>query len=337
MVQSLSLHVVFWYRCQPVFEMCVVWCSNVGLPFEESSARSSASSDSHPLSPTSSMDAPTDSTVRPHHNPLNPHHRPQPYPPHHSAHPTQSHSLSRDSSGSAGHSQRTDTLSENGDRGRTNTLGVHAHVSDDRGSDRGSDRNGPSGGLRATGVVGGSGGVQGAQHKPGSRASTQPQQTSAAPGIADSVAAATAAAAAALRPVKHGNGRTQGSSMAASTGGAGKGSAPGHPQTAPGHPQPASGSHASLPNGVSAKSSQQQQQSKQAHARTLNGNAAAFVPASVSGGMPSISSSLSLTSTGSGTLNGHAAHANHTSYRNAAAGVSTSATLAPPSTSMALP
>lgn len=217
-------------------------------------------------------------------------------------------------------------------------------MSDDRGSDRESDRNGPTGGLKATGVVGSSGFDQGpqlgVQSKTGGRPASQPQQPStagnstapAASSKPDSLSAATAAAAAALRPVKHGNGRSQTSSLAS---GSGKPLLVGHSQGTSGHPQTSSGPNAAAPNGVSTKLNQQQS-SKQAAARTLNGNAAAFVPASVSGGMPTIGSSLSLTSTGSGgaPLNGHSSH---TSYRNAAAGVSTPASLASASTSMALP
>ena len=123
----------------------VYWCSTGGLPFEESSARSSGSSDSHPLSPTSSMDT---STTDPLHPNLNPHHRNHPPPA--SIHPNQmhmhTHALKRDNSGSAGHSHRTDHLGENGgkagslDRGRTS-----GNLNDDRGSDRDSDRSDPTG------------------------------------------------------------------------------------------------------------------------------------------------------------------------------------------------
>lgn len=328
--------------------------STVGLPFEESSARSSASSDSHPLSPTSSMDTPPDPSQYPYHNPLNPHHRPQSHSLHHPAHSVQAHTLSRDNSSGTSHSQRTDGVSENGgekaglERASASTHESSSHVTDDRGSDRGSDRHADTAGLKATGAVSSSGTDQSHQNsvhsKIGGRSGTGPQsqQPSAAPpnaasasGKPDSLSAATAAAAAALRPVKHGNGRSQSSSIAT---GPGKGLVAGHSQALPGHPHTTSGPHAGMSNGVGAKPSQQQQQSaKQANARTLNGNAAAFVPASISGGMPSISSSLSLTSTGSGTLNGHSGHASHTSYRNAAAGVSMPATAALATTSMALP
>ncbi len=297
------------------------------------------------------MDTPTDPSLHPYHNPLNPHHRPQSHSLHHSAHSAQAHTLSRDNSSGTSHSQRTDGVSENGgekaglERATASTHESSSHVTDDRGSDRGSDRHA----LKATGVVGSSGIDQShqssVQSKIGGRSGTgpQPQQPSAAlpnaasaSGKPDSLSAATAAAAAALRPVKHGNGRSQSSSIAT---GPGKGLVAGHSQALPGHPHTTSGPHAGMSNGVSAKPSQQQQQqsAKQANARTLNGNAAAFVPASVSGGLPSISSSLSLTSTGSGTLNGHSGHASHTSYRNAAAGVSTPASAALATTSMALP
>ncbi|KAA6428269.1 MAG: hypothetical protein FRX49_01865 [Trebouxia sp. A1-2] len=255
--------------------------STVGLPFEESSARSSASSDSHPLSPTSSMDTPTDPSLHPYHNPLQPHHRPQNHSLHHPAHSAHAHTLSRDNSSGTSHSQRTDGVSENGgekaglERATASTHESSSHVTDDRGSDRGSDRHAGTAGLKATGVVGSSGVDQR------------------------------------------------------------------HSQALPGRPHTTSGPHAGMSNGVSAKPGQQQQQqqqsAKQANARTLNGNAAAFVPASISGGMPSISSSLSLTSIGSGTLNGHSGHASHTSYRNAAAGVSTPASAALATTSMTLP
>ena len=328
-------------------------CSTVGLPFEESSARSSASTVSHPLSPTSSMDTPTDPSLHPYHNPLNPHHRPQSHSFHHPAHSAQAHCLSRDNSSGTSHSQRTDAVSENGgekaglERATASTHESSSHVTDDRGSDRGSDRHAGTAGLKATGVLGSSGIEQShqssVQSKIGGRSGTgpQPQQLSTAPPNAasasvkpDSLSAATAAAAAALRPVKHGNGRSQSSSIAT---GPGKGLVAGHSQALPGHPHTTSGPQAGMANGVSAKPSQQQQSAKQANARTLNGNAAAFVPASISGGIPSISSSLSLTSTGSGTLNGHSGHASHTSYRNAAAGVSTPASAALATTSMALP
>ena len=203
-------------------------------------------------------------------------------------------------------------------------------------------------------------GLGSAAPRPANRAGVQPQHSALQPanapsasGKADPVAAATAAAAAALRPSKQGNGRSQGGGTTSfmQHAGSGKGLTAGHPQAtsshsptvsghphaASGHPNTTTGSHGSLSNGIAVKASQQQQQqSKQANARTLNGNAAAFVPASVSGGMPSISSSLSLTSTGSETLNGHSGQSNHTSYRNAAAGVSTPASLLPPTTSMAL-
>jgi len=302
------------------------------------------------------MDTPTDPSLHPYHNPLNPHHRPQSHSFHHPAHSAQAHTLSRDNSSGTSHSQRTDGVSENGGEKvaleRASTHESSSHAPDDRGSDRGSDRHAGTAGLKATGVVGSSGIDQShqssVQSKIGGRSGTgpQPQQPSAAPpsgasasGKPDSLSAATAAAAAALRPVKHGNGRTQSSSIAT---GPGKGLIAGHSQALPGHPHTTSGPQAGMSNGVSAKPSQQQQQqqqqsAKQANARTLNGNAAAFVPASISGGMPSISSSLSLTSTGSGTLNGHSGHASHTSYRNAAAGVSAPASAALATTSMALP
>ncbi len=301
------------------------------------------------------MDTPTDPSLHPYHNPLNPHHRPQSHSLHHPAHSAHAHTLSRDNSSGTSHSQRTDGLSENGgekaglERATASTHESSSHVTDDRGSDRGPDRHAGAAGLKATGVVGSSGIDQShqssVQSKTGGRSGTgpQPQQPSAAPpnaasapGKPDSLSAATAAAAAALRPVKHGNGRSQSSSTAI---GPGKGLVAGHSQALPGHPHTTSGTHAGMSNGISTKPSQQQQQqsAKQANARTLNGNAAAFVPASVSGGMPSISSSLSLTSTGSGTLNGHSGHASHTSYRNAAAGVSTPASAALATTSMALP
>ncbi len=302
------------------------------------------------------MDTPTDPSLHPYHNPLNPHHRPQSHSFHHPAHSAQAHTLSRDNSSGTSHSQRTDGVSENGGEKvaleRASTHESSSHAPDDRGSDRGSDRHAGTAGLKATGVVGSSGIDQShqssVQSKIGGRSGTgpQPQQPSAAPpsgasasGKPDSLSAATAAAAAALRPVKHGNGRTQSSSIAT---GPGIGLIAGHSQALPGHPHTTSGPQAGMSNGVSAKPSQQQQQqqqqsAKQANARTLNGNAAAFVPASISGGMPSISSSLSLTSTGSGTLNGHSGHASHTSYRNAAAGVSAPASAALATTSMALP
>ncbi|KAL0034960.1 hypothetical protein WJX79_002641 [Trebouxia sp. C0005] len=120
--------------------------STVGLPFEESSARSSASSDSHPLSPTSSMDTPTDPSLHPYHNPLQPHHRPQNHSLHHPAHSAHAHTLSRDNSSGTSHSQRTDGVSENGgekaglERATASTHESSSHVTDDRGSDRGSDR-----------------------------------------------------------------------------------------------------------------------------------------------------------------------------------------------------
>ncbi|DBA98109.1 hypothetical protein WJX77_011749 [Trebouxia sp. C0004] len=327
--------------------------STVGLPFEESSARSSASSDSHPLSPTSSMDTPTDPSLHLCHNPLNPNHRPQSHSLHHPAHSVQAHTLSRDSSSGTSHSQRTDRLCEKGgEKAGLEPASTHessSHVTDDRGSGTGPERHAGTAGLKAGSVVGTCGTDQShqscVQSKTGGRPGTgpQPQQPSPPPpnaasasGKPDSLSAATAAAAAALRPVKHGNGRSQSSSIAT---GPGKGLVAGHSQALLGHPHTTSGPHAGMPNGVSTKPSQQQQQqsAKQANARTLNGNAAAFVPASVSGGMPSISSSLSLTSPGSGTLNGHSGHASHTSYRNAAAGMSTPASSALATTSMALP
>ena len=231
------------------------------------------------------------------------------------------------------------------ERATATTHESSSHATDGRGSDRGPDRHAGTAGLKATGVVGSSGidqshqsGVQskiGGQPGMGPQPSAPPPNAALASGKPDSLSAATAAAAAALRPVKHGNGRSQISSIAT---GPGKGLVAGHSQALPGHPHTTSGPHAGMSNGISTKPSQQQQQSaKQANARTLNGNAAAFVPASISGGMPSISSSLSLTSTGSGPLNGHSGHASHTSYRNAAAGETTPASAALVSTSMALP
>ena len=301
------------------------------------------------------MDTATDPSLHPFHNPLDPHHRPHSQSLHPPAHSAQAHTLSRDNSSGASHSQRTDGVSESSgekaglERAAASTHESSSHVTDDRGLDRGPDRHAGTAGLKATGVVGTSGNDQShqtsAQSKIGGRSGTgpQPQQPSAAPpnaasasGKPDSLSAATAAAAAALRPVKHGNGRSQSSSIAT---GPGKGLVAGHSQALLGHPHTTSGPPAGMSNGVSAKLSPQQQSGKQANARTLNGNAAAFVPASVSAGMPSISSSLSLTSTGSGTLNGHSGHvtASHTSYRNAAAGVSTPASAALATTSMALP
>ncbi|KAL3132326.1 hypothetical protein ABBQ32_008904 [Trebouxia sp. C0010 RCD-2024] len=329
--------------------------SNAGLHLEECSARSTASSDSHPLSPTSSMDGPQD-TLRPRAT-LNhqPHTHPH-QPPHHNA-----HTLSRDGSSGTSHSHRTDSLNDPGrglsERGRATSQGGYSHANDDRGSDRGSERGSDRGGPKATGHS--SSGVDqslGSSHsRSGSRTGPQLQQTAAATdgttsSKADQVAAATAAAAAALRPSSRGSSRnpSASSSSAAPVHSAGtvqgKGAPAGHLQHAPGHSHAASGHHAgpgphsSLPNGVASKPSQQQQhQAKQAHARMLNGNAAAFVPASVSGALPSISSSMSLASTSSGTLNGQATHASHTSYRNAAAGVGTAAAIAPPSTSAPQP
>ena len=280
---------------------------------------------------------------------------------HHPTHTTQAHTLSRDGSSGTSHSQRTDTLTENGrgfsERGRTSSQGGHSHVNDDRGSDRGSERGSDRGGSKATGPSGSNGDQNqaGVPFRAGGRAAPQVQQTMHASGAAASskaeqVAAATAAAAAAMRPSHRGSSRNAAASSSANAGSpattaSGKGTpVAGHPQNAPGQSQAGTGHqggpslNASIPNGVMSKSNQQQQQhqSKQANARMLNGNAAAFVPASVSGAMPSISSSMSLTSTGSGALNGHASHANHTSYRNAAAGVSTAASVLPSSTSSAL-
>ena len=327
-------------------------CSTVGLPFEESSAKSSASSDSHPLSPSSSMDAATDPF---HPHTLHPNTRAQ---SHHPNHTTQPHALSRDGSSGTSHSQRTDTLTENGrgfsERGRTSSQGGHSHVNDDRGSDRGSERGSDRGGPKATGPSS-SGADQnqaGVPSRSGSRTGPQVQQNmhacgGAASSKAEQVAAATAAAAAAMRPSHRGSSRNLPASSSANAGSpastaSGKGTpvanhtAPAQSQAGTGHlagPVP----NASIPNGLMSKPSQQQQhQSKQANARMLNGNAAAFVPASVSGAMPSISSSMSLTSTGSGALNGHASHTNHTSYRNAAAGVSSAASVLPSSTTSAM-
>ena len=331
-------------------------CSTAGLPFEECSARSSASSDSHPLSPTSSMDGPTDPLRT--RGTLNHQTRTQPHQPTPSA-----HTLSRDSSSSTSHSHRTDTLNEHSrglsERGRASSQGGFSHANDDRGSDRGSERGSDRGGLKGVGPSG-SGGDQslgGSLSRNGSRAGAQLQQPGASIGAAgsskaDQVAAATAAAAAALRPASRGNGRNPSATSPSATASqpaatvSGKGIAVGHLQHAPGPSQAAPGHHAgpgphsSMPNGVTQKLSQQQQhqhQSKQSNARMLNGNAAAFVPASASGALPSISSSMSVASTSSGTLNGHPNHVNHISYRNAAAGVSMSASMAPPSTSGTLP
>lgn len=330
-------------------------CSTAGLPFEECSVRSSASSDSHPLSPTSSMDGPTDS-LRPRAS-LN--HQPRT----HSHQPTPSaHTLPRDSSSSTSHSHRVDALNDTS-RGRASSQGGVSHANDDRGSDRGSERGSDRGGLKGVGPS--SSGVDPSlgssiSRNGGSRGGAQMQQPgvptcSAASSKADQVAAATAAAAAALRPSSRGNGRNQSapsSSVTASQPAAsasGKAAPGGHLQHAPspshaaasGH-QAGPGPHSIIPNGVTSKPSKQQQQqqqhqSKQPNARMLNGNAAAFVPASVSGALPSISSSISLASTSSGTLNSHSNHANHTSYRNAAAGVTMSSSTALPSTSAMLP
>lgn len=329
--------------------------STAGVPFEDCSARSTASSDSHPLSPTSSMDGPPD-TLRPRAT-LSHHPHTHPHQPLHNA-----HTLSRDSSSGTSHSQRTDPLNDTGrgvsERGRTTSQGGYSHANDDRGSDRGSERGSDRGGPKGTGLS--SSGMDhslgGLHSRSGSRTGPQLQPTgTVTDGVpsskADQVAAATAAAAAALRPSNRGNGRNPSAPSPSATAGhaaaataSGKGTPAGHLQQAPAHSHAASGHHvgpgqqSSLPNGAMSKSSQQQQhQAKQAHARMLNGNAAAFVPASVAGALPSISSSMSLASTSSGTLNGHATHVSHTSYRNAAAGVSTSNSLAPPSTSAPQP
>ena len=334
-------------------------CSTiVGLPFEECSARSSASSDSHPLSPTSSMDGPTDSLrfrATLNQQPRTQAHQPTPT----------AHTLSRDTSSGASHSHRTDTLNDNSrglsEQGRASSQGGFSHANDDRGSDRGSERGSDRGGLKGVGPSssGGDQSLGGSLSRNGSRAGAHLQQPGASIGgaassKADQVAAATAAAAAALRPANRGNGRNPSApspSVIASQPAAtvsGKGIAVGHLQHASGlshassgH-QAGSGLHSSTPNGVTQKPSQQQQQqqqhqSKQANVRMLNGNAAAFVPASASGASPSISSSMSLASTSSGTLNGHPNHVNHTSYRNAAAGGGMPASIALPSTSGPLP
>ena len=324
-------------------------CSTAGLPFEECSVRSSASSDSHPLSPTSSMDGPTDSLrARASLNHQTRTHSHQPTP--------STHTLPRDSSSGTSHSHRVDAPNDTS-RGRASSQGGVSHANDDRGSDRGSERGSDRGGLKGTGPS--TSGVDqspgGALSRNGIRAGAQIQQAgvptcSAASSKADQVAAATAAAAAALRPSSRGgsgrNPSAPSSSVTASQPAAsasGKAAPGGHLQHAPspshaaasGH-QAGPGPHSSIPNGVTPKPSQQQQ-SKQPNARMLNGNAAAFVPASVSGALPSISSSISLASTSSGTLNGHSNHANHTSYRNAAAGVTMSSSPALPSTSAMLP
>ena len=347
-VASAPCSCVLFWRIQLTSN--ILPCSTAGLPFEECSARSSASSDSHPLSPTSSMDGPTDSLRA--RASLNHHTRT------HSHQPTPStHTLPRDSSSGTSHSHRVDSLNDTS-RGRASSQGGVSHANDDRGSDRGSERGSDRGGLKGTGpsTSGVDQSLGGALSRNGSRAGAQMQQPgvptcSAASSKADQVAAATAAAAAALRPSSRGSGRNQSApspSVTASQPAAsasGKAAPAGNLQHAPspshaaasGH-QAGPGPHSSIPNGVTPKpSQQQQQQSKQPNARMLNGNAAAFVPASVSGALPSISSSISLASTSSGTLNGHSNHATHASYRNAAAGVTMSSSTALPSTSAMLP
>ena len=332
-------------RIATTLDIAVLSCSTPGLPFEESSARSSISSDSHPLSPTSSIDTATE--------PLHPHnhtHHPQ-LQSHHSAHVKQASLLSRDSSDTTSHSQRTDTATENGrsscDDGRPSSQHGQSHANDDKGSDRGSERGSDRGGLKASGS--GAEQISGGMHsRTGSRSGIQLPQLVHPSGVAsskaDQVAAATAAAAAALRPSNRSNSRNpaaaSSSANAAPSGGPAlsKGSTgAGHAHNTTEHAHAGPGSHGTIPNGVTTKSHQQQQQSKHVSARVLNGNAAAFVPASISGAMPSISSSMSLTSAGSGALNGHAPHINHTSYRNAAAGVSTAASALNPSTSGGVP